>query len=101
VNKWDGISLSPGSAVNKGDLAAEADAATYAVVSIHVAHTGSPKLPAIATTAQVREALVRLSSELTASSELQALEIMWSPTLPTDTITKKDLFARYPELRAI
>jgi uncharacterized membrane protein len=85
------------------------DAATYAVISIHVAHKGSKVLlPCpISTVAQLRESLMRLSTEFcsdktTARSSLSSLELLdfvWSPMLPTETITRKDLYARYPELR--
>jgi Protein of unknown function (DUF1517) len=59
--------------------------------------------------AQVHEALVRLSSELRSTqkppssslSYLELLDVIWAPMLPTETITRKDLFARYPELRGI
>jgi uncharacterized membrane protein len=86
------------------------DAVTYVVISIHVAHRSRKLLlPCpISTLAQVREALVRLSSELSSTqkpsfslSYLELLDVIWSPMLPTETITRKDLFARYPELRAI
>jgi uncharacterized membrane protein len=72
----------------------------YLVVTLIVA-TGYPEFTAHHTpTAKDLEAtLQRLGTLLT--SDLLALEVMWSPENPDDTLTEDELIAEYPDLSTL
>jgi uncharacterized membrane protein len=72
----------------------------YLVVSLIVA-TGYPEFTAYQTPSpkDIEGTLQRLSTLLT--SDLLALEVMWSPENPDDSLTEDELIAEYPELSAL
>jgi uncharacterized membrane protein len=71
----------------------------YLVVTLIVA-TGYPEFTAYQTPAakDIEATLQRLGTLLTA--DLLALEVMWSPENPGDTLSEDELIAEYPELSA-
>jgi uncharacterized membrane protein len=73
------------------------DVGQYLVVTLIVA-TGYPEFTAYQTPSakDIEATLQRLGTLLT--SDLLALEIMWSPENPDDTLTEDELIAEYPEL---
>jgi uncharacterized membrane protein len=72
----------------------------YLVVSLIVA-TGYPEFTAYQTPSpkDIEGTLQRLSTLL--PSDLLALEVMWSPENPDDSLTEDELIAEYPELSAL
>ncbi len=72
----------------------------YLVVTLIVA-TGYPEFMAYPTPSakDLESTLQRLSTLLT--SDLLALEVMWSPENPDDSLTEDELIAEYPELSAL
>lgn len=72
----------------------------YLVVTLIVA-TGYPEFTAYPTPSakDFESTLQRLSTLLT--SDLLALEVLWSPENPDDSLTADELIAEYPELSAL
>jgi uncharacterized membrane protein len=72
----------------------------YLVVTLIVA-TGYPEFTAYQTPSakDIDDTLQRLGTLLT--SDLLALEVMWSPENPGDTLTDDELIAEYPELSGL
>ena len=72
----------------------------YLVVTLIVA-TGYPEFTAYQTPSpkDIEGTLQRLSTLLT--SDLLAVEVMWSPENPDDSLTEDELIAEYPELSAL
>jgi uncharacterized membrane protein len=72
----------------------------YVVVTLIVA-TGYPEFTALQTPSakDIEATLQRLGTLLT--SDLLALEIMWSPENPDDTLTEDELITEYPELSVL
>jgi uncharacterized membrane protein len=72
----------------------------YLVVTLVVA-TGYPEFMAYQTPSpkDLEATLQRFSTLLT--SDLLALEVMWSPENPDDTLTEDELIAEYPELSGL
>jgi uncharacterized membrane protein len=72
----------------------------YLVVTLIVA-TGYPAFEAYQTPSvkDMEDTLQRLGTLLT--SDLLALEVIWSPENPDDTLTEDELLAEYPELSAL
>jgi uncharacterized membrane protein len=72
----------------------------YLVVTLIVA-TGYPEFTAYQTPSpkDIEGTLQRLSTLLT--SDLLAVEVMWSPENPDDSLTEDELMAEYPELSAL
>jgi uncharacterized membrane protein len=72
----------------------------YLVVTLIVA-TGYPEFTAFQTPSakDIEATLQRLSTLLT--SDLLALEVIWSPENPNDTLTEDELIAEYPELSGL
>jgi uncharacterized membrane protein len=72
----------------------------YLVVTLIVA-TGYPEFTAAQTPSikDIEATLQRLGTLLT--SDLLALEIMWSPENPDDTLTEDELITEYPELSGL
>ena len=72
----------------------------YLVVTLIVA-TGYPEFTAYQTPSpkDLEATLQRLGTLL--SSDLLALEVMWSPENPDDTLTEDELIAEYPELSGL
>jgi uncharacterized membrane protein len=72
----------------------------YLVVSLIVA-SGYPEFAAYQTPSpkDIESTLQRFSTLLT--SDLLAVEVMWSPENPDDSLTEDELIAEYPELSAL
>jgi uncharacterized membrane protein len=72
----------------------------YLVVTLIVA-TGYPEFSAYQTPSlkELEDTLQRLGTLLT--SDLLAVEVMWSPENPGDTLTEDELIAEYPDLSGL
>jgi uncharacterized membrane protein len=92
----DGVRRQPSAPVS----APSDEVGQYLVVTLIVA-TGYPEFTAYQTPSpkDIEATLQRLSTLLT--SDLLALEVMWSPENPDDTLTEDELIAEYPELSAL
>jgi uncharacterized membrane protein len=81
-------------ALVKSDAPAE-----YIVVTLLVASQGQLTLPPLKSEAELRQALNKLGA--ISSEELIALEALWTPQAPGDTLTSDDLVSAYPDLKLI
>jgi uncharacterized membrane protein len=79
------------------ETAVSEDVGRYLVVTLIVA-TGYPEFTSYQTPSakDIEATLQRLGTLLT--SDLLALEVIWSPENPGDTLTEDELIAEYPEL---
>jgi uncharacterized membrane protein len=82
------------------DSALSSEVGQYLVVTLVVA-TGYPAFEAYQTPSlkDIEDTLERLGTLLT--SDLLALEVIWSPENPDDTLTEDELIVEYPELSAL
>jgi uncharacterized membrane protein len=82
------------------DSAAADEVGRYLAVTLIVA-TSYPAFEAYQTPSvkDIEDILQRLGTLLT--SDLLALEVIWSPENPDDTLTEDELIAEYPELSAL
>ncbi|KAK9146651.1 hypothetical protein Sjap_006554 [Stephania japonica] len=71
----------------------------YIVVTILVAADGIHKLPAINSSADLKEALQKLASIPT--SKTLAVEVLWTPQNENDTLSERQLLEDYPLLRPL
>jgi hypothetical protein len=130
VNLWDGQNgMTFGSPSTMGNDEFGSSRSTNAIVTIHVAYSTDEYDNTVLIKAKarsikdIRESLVRLNSGLIIEQRedpfssfpmnakqrseslkpkyLQAAEIVWSPTIRTETLTDRDLSATYPELNQI
>jgi uncharacterized membrane protein len=82
------------------DSALSSEVGQYLVVTLIVA-TSYPAFEAYQTPSlkDIEDTLERLGTLLT--SDLLALEVIWSPENPEDTLTEDELIAEYPELSVL
>lgn len=71
----------------------------YIVITILVAAEGVTKLPAINSSADLKEALQKLAS--IPSRKTMAVEVLWTPQNENDTLSERELLEDYPLLRAL
>lgn len=71
----------------------------YIVVTLVVAVKGTPNLPPIRSTEDLRKALYHLNS--ITSRETLAVEVLWTPQVEHDTLSEDELLEKYPILRPI
>jgi uncharacterized membrane protein len=71
----------------------------YIIVTLLAATLGKCQIPAINTADDLRQALRQIGS--LASEQLLAIEVLWTPQAPGDTLTSDDLFAEYPDLKLV
>ena len=71
----------------------------YIIVTLLVATLGKCQIPAINTADDLRQALRQIGS--LPSEQLLAIEVLWTPQAPGDTLTSDDLFAEYPDLKLV
>ncbi|KAL5712635.1 FLUCTUATING-LIGHT-ACCLIMATION protein 1 [Ranunculus cassubicifolius] len=71
----------------------------YIVITILVAAEGVNKLPAINSSADLKEALQKLAS--IPSSKTMAVEVLWTPQNENDTLSERELLEDYPLLRPL
>lgn len=71
----------------------------YIVVTLLVAMQGKMELPEINNTEDLRQALRQIGS--ISSERLLAVEVLWSPQAPGDTLTTDDMLAEYPNLKLV
>lgn len=71
----------------------------YIVITILVAAEGVTKLPAINSSADLKEALQKLAS--IPSRRTMAVEVLWTPQNENDTLSERELLEDYPLLRPL
>ncbi|KAL5704386.1 hypothetical protein ACHQM5_022824 [Ranunculus cassubicifolius] len=71
----------------------------YIVITILVSSEGTHKLPLINTTSDLKEALQQLGS--ISSSNITAVEVLWTPQEENDTLLEQELLENYPHLRQL
>jgi len=88
---------------NPTSLASLDGKATMAVVTIVMAIDGdTTKVPtAITSISDVEEALRRISSDSKVDDCLQSVEILWTPADRSESLSRRDVLADYPELRSV
>lgn len=76
--------------------------ATMAVITILIAIDGdSTKLPQVNSVRDVENALQKIASDVKTDDCLLSAEILWSPEARSETLSKRDVVADYPELRSV
>ncbi|KAF8388060.1 hypothetical protein HHK36_026726 [Tetracentron sinense] len=71
----------------------------YIVITILVAAEGVHKLPAINSSADLKDALQKLGS--IPSRKTMAVEVLWTPQNENDTLSERELLEDYPLLRPL
>ncbi|MDB9537366.1 DUF1517 domain-containing protein [Dolichospermum planctonicum CS-1226] len=71
----------------------------YIIVTLLAATLGKCQISAINTADDLRQALRQIGS--LPSEQLLAIEVLWTPQAPGDTLTSDDLFAEYPDLKLV
>lgn len=71
---------------------------TYMVVTVMALLEGGTALPQISSSADLRRALAQLASEVGKEGNLVAADVLWTPQEATDTLSREDMFAYFPEL---
>ncbi|XP_071722498.1 FLUCTUATING-LIGHT-ACCLIMATION protein 1, chloroplastic-like [Rutidosis leptorrhynchoides] len=71
----------------------------YMVITLLVAAEGVHKLPSINSSVELKEALQKLGSIL--SSQIMAVEVLWTPQSEKDTLSEQELLEDYPHLRPL
>ena len=73
-----------------------------AVVTLVIAVDGdSTKLPKIRSIGDVEEALRRIASDFKVEDCHQSAEILWTPEDRSETLTRREVIADYPELYSV
>jgi uncharacterized membrane protein len=102
VSKFGGVDYSLQKGTNKPTL--ESDKATMAVVTIILSayeDSATINVPKINSISDVEDALRKIASDAKADDFLQSAEILWTPEDRTETLTRADVIADYPELRSV
>jgi uncharacterized membrane protein len=85
-----------------GDDDGNSSKATMAVITLVIAIAGdSTVLPKINSIKDVEDALRKIASDVKVDDCLQSAEILWTPTDRTETLTRREVAADYPELRTV
>jgi uncharacterized membrane protein len=71
----------------------------YIIVTLLAATLGKCQIPAINSADDLRQALRQIGS--LGGEQLLAIEVLWTPQAPGDTLTSDDLFAEYPDLKLV
>lgn len=71
----------------------------YLVVTLLAATLGNFQIPAINNVDELRQALRQIGS--IPSDKLLAIEVLWTPQAPGDTLTADDLLAEYADLKLV
>jgi uncharacterized membrane protein len=99
ISKYGGVDYS---STSMKSASASNSKATMAVVTILIAIDGdSTKLPAINSLRDVENALQKIASDVKTDDCLLSAEILWSPEARSETLSKRDVVADYPELRSV
>jgi uncharacterized membrane protein len=76
------------------------DLGEYLVVTLLVASYGSSStLPVVDSAAVLRRCLMQLGS--ISADRIVAVEVLWTPQLPGDTLTAEELLTEYPQLQRL
>ncbi|ABB57089.1 DUF1517 domain-containing protein [Synechococcus elongatus] len=73
--------------------------AEYIVVTLLVAATTQLRLPALNSTSDLQQALRQIGA--IGSESLLAVEVLWSPDSESESLTRDDVMANYPDLRVL
>lgn len=96
VNKYSGKDMSEEVTRNTEDTMSRA---TAAVVTINVSIEGDQtRLPKIRSRKDLVSALSRLASDAPVEDCLLSAEVLWAPGSRSETLSKENLFADYPDL---
>eukprot|EP00565_Helicotheca_tamesis_P006163 CAMPEP_0185741216 /NCGR_PEP_ID=MMETSP1171-20130828/38840_1 /TAXON_ID=374046 /ORGANISM="Helicotheca tamensis, Strain CCMP826" /LENGTH=535 /DNA_ID=CAMNT_0028413171 /DNA_START=72 /DNA_END=1679 /DNA_ORIENTATION=+ len=102
VSKYDGVDYTnqQQKLIEDGALQTQA---TMAVVTILLTIEGdSTKVPTkLNSISDVEEGLRLIASDVKVGSCLRGAEILWTPEERTETLSRRDVFADYPELRIV
>jgi uncharacterized membrane protein len=111
VSQYLGVDYSAGSSSSSSSLSPsrgggggviDGNKATMAVVTLVIAIQGdSTKLPTINSMRDVQEALRKIAADAKVDDCLASAEILWTPTDRSETLTRRDVVADYPELRTL
>jgi uncharacterized membrane protein len=71
----------------------------YIIVTLLAATLGKYEIPAINSADDLRQALRQFGSM--SSDKLLAIEVLWTPQAPGDTLTSDDLLAEYADLKLV
>lgn len=75
------------------------DKATEAVVTISLSIQGDQtELPEIRDREDLKYALTRIAADAPVEDCLNSAEILWSPELRSERLTRKEIFADHPDL---
>ena len=101
ISKYKGVDYSSPS--NTSAIKSNNDyKATVAVVTLVFAIEGdSTKLPSIRGIRDVEEALSKIAADVKVEDCLMSAEILWTPGDASETLTERDIYVDYPELRSI
>ncbi len=88
--------LLEGEAQSKSALA---ESREYIVVTLIAAVEGKLELPKVNDTEELRRAVQQIGG--LSSDRLLAVEILWTPQAPGDTLTTDDILAEYPNLKLV
>lgn len=104
VSRYGGVDYTRGGSQSTSRAAESrsGDKATMAVVTLLIAIEGdSTKLPTIRSMADVEEALRRVAADVQVDDCLQSAEILWTPQDRSETLTRREVLADYPNLRSV
>eukprot|EP00586_Coscinodiscus_wailesii_P014744 CAMPEP_0172495632 /NCGR_PEP_ID=MMETSP1066-20121228/73205_1 /TAXON_ID=671091 /ORGANISM="Coscinodiscus wailesii, Strain CCMP2513" /LENGTH=309 /DNA_ID=CAMNT_0013267423 /DNA_START=551 /DNA_END=1480 /DNA_ORIENTATION=- len=98
LSKYGGVDYStPSRSRSQDGLYSQA---TVAVVTIILAIDGDhTKIPPIKSFEDIEVALRMIASDVKVDDCLQSAEILWSPEERTETLSRRDIIADYPDLR--
>lgn len=82
-----------------GQLVQSQDPGEYIVVTLIVATQGKLQLPSVNSTQDLRQVLSQVGS--IPSERLMAVELLWTPQAPGDTLTGEQMIEGYPDLKLI
>jgi uncharacterized membrane protein len=101
ISKYGGVDYSAqNQSAGGGALTSKA---TTAVVTLVLAIQGdSTKIPTrISSIRDIESALTQIASDAKVDDCLQSAEILWTPEERSETLTQREVFADYPDLRSI
>uniref|UniRef100_A0A6V3P2Q0 Uncharacterized protein n=1 Tax=Lotharella globosa TaxID=91324 RepID=A0A6V3P2Q0_9EUKA len=71
---------------------------SYMIVTVMVALRDAPNLPTIRGLDEMRSALAMTSARASIEENLLAAEVLWTPEDPEDSLTREEVFLKFPEL---
>jgi len=81
-----------------GGLGGGRNQPSHMVVTVLVALRDAPNLPQIRGLEDMRAALAMTSARASIEENLLAAEVLWTPEDPSDTMSREELYLKFPEL---